>query len=97
MRSDVGDFASRRRLLAERKGTAEVLCGASTRVVSRWTRGYIMTDDDKIRRWTIMRLMCDLGLDYAAMGKSLGIDFKELFCERTRFVRRYASRRARSR
>ncbi|MGZ4987201.1 MAG: oxygen-independent coproporphyrinogen III oxidase [Limisphaerales bacterium] len=44
-----------------------------------FTRGYIMTDDDRIRRWTIMRLMCDLGLDYAAMSKTLGINFKEYF------------------
>ena len=42
-------------------------------------RGYIMTDEDKLRRTTIMRLMCDLGLDYAAMSKLLGLDFKEHF------------------
>ena len=42
-------------------------------------KGYILNEDDKIRRWTIMRLMCDLGLDYAAMSKSLGIEFKEYF------------------
>ena len=42
-------------------------------------RGYIMTEEDQIRRATIMRLMCDLGLDYAAMSKLLGLDFKEHF------------------
>jgi oxygen-independent coproporphyrinogen-3 oxidase len=42
-------------------------------------RGYVMTEEDQIRRTTIMRLMCDLGLDYAAMSKALGIDFKEHF------------------
>jgi oxygen-independent coproporphyrinogen-3 oxidase len=42
-------------------------------------RGYIMTAEDQIRRTTIMRLMCDLGLDYPAMSKLLGIDFKEHF------------------
>jgi oxygen-independent coproporphyrinogen-3 oxidase len=46
-----------------------------------FTRGYIMTDDDKIRGCTIMRLMCDLGLDYGAMGKTLGINFKEYFAK----------------
>jgi oxygen-independent coproporphyrinogen-3 oxidase len=46
-----------------------------------FTRGYIMTDDDKIRRWTIMRLMCDLGLDFDSMSKSLGIDFKNYFAK----------------
>jgi len=42
-------------------------------------KGYILNDDDKIRRWTIMRLMCDLGLDFAAMSKTLGIDFQTYF------------------
>lgn len=46
-----------------------------------FTRGYIMTEDDKIRRWTIMRLMCDLGLDYDWMSKALGINFKEYFAK----------------
>ena len=42
-------------------------------------RGYIMTEDDRIRRQTIMRLMCDLGLDYAAMSQKLGINFAQYF------------------
>ncbi len=42
-------------------------------------RGYILTDDDKIRRETIMRLMCDLGLDYASMSRLLGLDFAKHF------------------
>ena len=42
-------------------------------------RGYVMTEEDKLRRTTIMRLMCDLGLDYEAMSKLLGLDFKEHF------------------
>jgi oxygen-independent coproporphyrinogen III oxidase len=42
-------------------------------------KGYILTDDDKIRRATIMRLMCDLGLDYAAMSQMLGLDFRHYF------------------
>jgi oxygen-independent coproporphyrinogen-3 oxidase len=42
-------------------------------------RGYLMTEEDKLRRTTIMRLMCDLGLDYPAMSKLMGIDFKEHF------------------
>ena len=42
-------------------------------------RGYLMTPEDKIRRTTIMRLMCDLGLDYAAMSSSLGVNFKQHF------------------
>jgi oxygen-independent coproporphyrinogen III oxidase len=42
-------------------------------------RGYLLTDDDLIRRQTIMRLMCDLALDYAAMSQKLGLDFAAYF------------------
>jgi len=42
-------------------------------------RGYVLTDEDKIRRDTIMRVMCDLGLDYAAMSQRLGINFTSHF------------------
>ena len=42
-------------------------------------RAYFMTDEDKIRRETIMRVMCDLSLDYAAMSQMLGITFTEHF------------------
>jgi len=42
-------------------------------------RGYIMTDEDVIRRTTIMRLMCDLGLNYPAMSRLLNLDFKQHF------------------
>jgi oxygen-independent coproporphyrinogen-3 oxidase len=38
-----------------------------------------MTDEDRIRRTTIMRLMCDLGLEYEAMSLLLGLDFKAHF------------------
>jgi oxygen-independent coproporphyrinogen III oxidase len=45
-------------------------------------RGYRLTEDDKIRRETIMRLMCDLALDFEAMSEKLGIDFAGYFaCE----------------
>lgn len=42
-------------------------------------RGYFVTDEDKIRRETIMRVMCDLSLDYAAMSQRLGINFAAYF------------------
>jgi len=42
-------------------------------------RGYILTDEDKLRREVIMRVMCDLSLDYAAMSRRLGIDFSAMF------------------
>jgi len=43
------------------------------------TKGYILSEEDEIRRQTIMRLMCDLGLDYAAMSEALHLDFKSHF------------------
>jgi oxygen-independent coproporphyrinogen-3 oxidase len=43
------------------------------------TRGYVVSDEDKIRRDTIMRTMCDLSLDYAAMSQRLGINFASHF------------------
>jgi oxygen-independent coproporphyrinogen III oxidase len=43
------------------------------------TRGYIVSEEDKIRRDTIMRVMCDLGLDYAFMSRRLGINFAAHF------------------
>jgi oxygen-independent coproporphyrinogen-3 oxidase len=42
-------------------------------------RGYVMTDDDRVRRETIMRLMCDLSLNYGDMSRKLGIHFPEYF------------------
>ncbi len=42
-------------------------------------RGYFVTEEDKIRRETIMRVMCDLSLDYAAMSHRLGINFPSYF------------------
>ncbi len=42
-------------------------------------KGYILTEEDKLRRQTIMRLMCDMGLDYATMSKLLGLDFAAHF------------------
>src|SRR5277367_5954305 len=42
-------------------------------------KAYFVTDEDKIRRETIMRTMCDLSLDFAAMSAKLGIDFEQHF------------------
>ncbi|MGA9779623.1 MAG: oxygen-independent coproporphyrinogen III oxidase [Limisphaerales bacterium] len=42
-------------------------------------RAYFVTDEDKIRRETIMRVMCDLSLDFAAMSQKLGINFEQHF------------------
>jgi oxygen-independent coproporphyrinogen-3 oxidase len=44
-------------------------------------RGYLVTDEDRVRRETIMRVMCDLALDYEAMSRKLGIDFERHFAK----------------
>ena len=44
-------------------------------------RGYILTEEDHLRRRTIMRLMCDLELDYAHMSELLGLDFKTYYSD----------------
>jgi oxygen-independent coproporphyrinogen-3 oxidase len=43
------------------------------------TRGYLVTEEDKIRRDTIMRVMCDLSLDYNALSQRLGLNFASHF------------------
>lgn len=42
-------------------------------------KAYFVTPEDKIRRETIMRVMCDLSLDFAAMSQKLGINFEQHF------------------
>jgi oxygen-independent coproporphyrinogen-3 oxidase len=43
--------------------------------------GYALTPDDQLRRDTIMRLMCDMKLDYGALSNKLGIDFARYFSQ----------------
>ena len=46
-----------------------------------YARGYVLTADDRIRRETIMQIMCNLVLDFDAMSGRLGIDFREYFAK----------------
>ena len=43
------------------------------------SNGYMLSADDKLRRQVIMRLMCDMRLDFAALSEELGVDFAEHF------------------
>jgi oxygen-independent coproporphyrinogen III oxidase len=43
------------------------------------SRAYFLTEEDKIRRETIMRVMCDLSLDYDTMSEKLGVHFEQHF------------------
>lgn len=44
-----------------------------------FSKYYFLSEEDKIRRRTIVRLMCDLHLDYDSMSDELGIDFRAHF------------------
>ncbi len=44
-------------------------------------KGYELTDEDRLRADVIMRLMCDLSLDYGAMSEKWGIDFEGHFSD----------------
>jgi len=46
-----------------------------------WTRACFLTPEDRIRREVIMRLMCDLELNFARLGQALGIDFPSHFAK----------------
>src|SRR5690606_35174986 len=42
-------------------------------------KGYYLSEDDKLRRYVIMRLMCDFELDFQAVENKYKINFKEYF------------------
>jgi len=44
-------------------------------------RGYILSEEDHLRRQVIMRLMCDFSLDYSQFETEFGINFKEHFAD----------------
>jgi len=44
-------------------------------------RGYILSDEDHLRRQVIMRLMCDFALDYRQFEQQFQIDFKAHFAD----------------
>ena len=44
-------------------------------------RGYVLSDEDHLRRQVIMRLMCDFALDFAPFESQFGINFSEHFAD----------------
>src|SRR5262245_41168207 len=42
-------------------------------------KAYLVTEDDRIRRETIKRVMCDLSLSFAKIGEKFGINFPQYF------------------
>jgi oxygen-independent coproporphyrinogen-3 oxidase len=51
------------------------------------SRACFVTEEDRIRREVIMRLMCDLALDFAALGRRLDIDFTAHFARELEALR----------
>ena len=43
------------------------------------SKAFFLSDDDRIRRHVIMRLMCDQALDFDALGNQLNLDFRDYF------------------
>jgi len=54
-------------------------------------KAYFVTEEDKIRRETIMRAMCDLSLDFAAMSAKLGINFEQHFAKELALLAPFAA------
>ena len=44
-------------------------------------RGYVLSDDDKLRRHVITALMCNFRLETAEVERLFGIDFAEYFAD----------------
>ena len=44
-------------------------------------RGVLLTDEDVLRRAVIMRVMCDVSLDYATLSRQTGVDFAQHFAK----------------
>jgi oxygen-independent coproporphyrinogen-3 oxidase len=42
-------------------------------------RGLILSEEDRVRRQVIMRIMCDRRIDYADLSRRLGVDFPSRF------------------
>ena len=42
-------------------------------------RGLLLSDEDRLRRQVIMRIMCDRRLNYADLSRRLGVDFRARF------------------
>jgi oxygen-independent coproporphyrinogen-3 oxidase len=55
------------------------------------SRAYLMSPEDMIRREVIMRVMCDLSLDYAAISQQLGLDVESHFASELAALESYAS------
>lgn len=44
-------------------------------------RGYVLSEDDRLRRWTIMRVMSATDLKYGEVERRFGVEFREVFAK----------------
>jgi len=44
-------------------------------------KGYMLSEEDRIRRHVIMRLMCDMGLDFDSLDRQLGTSTEDYFSD----------------
>ncbi|HOE65104.1 MAG TPA: oxygen-independent coproporphyrinogen III oxidase [Candidatus Hydrogenedentes bacterium] len=53
--------------------------------------GIALTDDDKVRRWVIRRLMCDFRLEFAELTSRFGVTFDDYFAPEIPSVQAFAA------
>lgn len=54
-------------------------------------KGFVLSRDDQIRREVIMRLMCDMSLDYRKLSRKLDVDFTTYFEDEINNLTEFAS------
>lgn len=66
-------------IYAQNLKTEKEYCAAIDNGILPTSKGYRLNEDDHIRRYVIMRLMCDFELDFTVVEKKFNIDFNSYF------------------
>jgi oxygen-independent coproporphyrinogen-3 oxidase len=66
-------------IYAQNLKTEKEYCAAIDNGILPISKGYRLNEDDHIRRFVIMRLMCDFELDFSVVEKKFNIDFSKYF------------------
>lgn len=66
-------------IYAQNLKTEKEYCAAIDNGILPTSKGYRLNEDDHIRRYVIMRLMCDFELDFSVVEKKFNIDFNSYF------------------
>jgi oxygen-independent coproporphyrinogen-3 oxidase len=67
------------RIYAQNLKTEKEYAAALNRKELPVLKGYLLNDDDILRRYVIMKLMCDFSLDFASVDKKFSIRFEDYF------------------